>query len=96
MSNADARFSNAPFGGRELEIDYPCSWSYTVIGRDEQRMRAAIAGIVGVADHTVTNSRQSATGKYRSLALEVFVWSDEQRLSIFSALYDHPDIRFVL
>jgi putative lipoic acid-binding regulatory protein len=92
----DSFDADGPLGGRELELTYPCTWSYTVIGRDELRMRAAVSAIVGQEDHTVRHSHQSRTGKYRSLALDVFVWSNEQRLAIFAALQAHPDVRFVL
>ena len=34
---------------RQLEIEYPCSWNFKIIGREEEHMRRAIAEIVGVA-----------------------------------------------
>ena len=81
--------------GRKPEIDYPCTWSYRIIGADELRMRLAVRGIVGEAEHALTLGLESAHGKYRSLQLELVVRDEAHRLSIFDALKIHPDVRFV-
>jgi len=84
------------FDGRRPEIAYPCRWSYRVIGADAQRLRDAVAEVVGGAEHTLALGLQSAGGKYRSLELEVLVSDEEHRLRVFDALAKHPDVRFVL
>ena len=81
--------------GRKPEIDYPCTWSYRIIGADELRMRTAVREIVGQAEHELTLGLESAHGKYRSLQLELVVESEARRLEIFAALTRHPDVRFV-
>lgn len=78
------------------EIDYPCRWTYRIIGSDEARMRAAVAEIVGATEHTLVEGLQSSGGKYRSLQLDLLVVDDAQRLAVFAALGKHPDVRFVL
>ena len=35
-----------PLDGHELDLTFPCSWTYKVFGRDEAALRAAIAPIV--------------------------------------------------
>jgi putative lipoic acid-binding regulatory protein len=82
--------------GRKPEIDYPCTWSYRILGTDEPRMRIAVFEIVGGFEHQVTLGLESSQGKYRSLQLELIVRDEAQRLSIFEALKRHPDVRFVL
>jgi putative lipoic acid-binding regulatory protein len=82
-------------GGRKPQIDYPCTWSYRIIGLDELRMRLAVREIVGEREHSLTFGLESAHGKYRSLQLELEVSDEAHRLRIFSALKNHPDVRFV-
>jgi len=78
------------------DIDYPCSWTYKIIGRAEADMREAIAGIVGDDAHMVTLSNHSAKGNYCSLNLEVTVMDEAHRTGIFSALMEHKSVKIVL
>ncbi len=78
------------------EIDYPCRWSYKVVGESEDRLRVAVGGVVGKTDHTLELSNTSRTGKYVSLALDVLVRDEEQRRGIGQALHEHEDVRLVL
>ena len=55
------------------EIEYPGSWTFKVIGREEAQMREAIAEIVGDHTYTLTFSNQSAQGTYCSLNLDMMV-----------------------
>jgi len=83
------------FDGRKPEIEYPCSWSYRVIGADELRLRLAVAEIVGEQEHTLLFGQESEHGKYRSLQLDLIVRDEAHRLALFAALKQHPDVRFV-
>jgi putative lipoic acid-binding regulatory protein len=80
----------------KLEIAYPCRWPYTVIGRDETLVRAAIAEIVITLEHTVDLSRTSRTGKYCSLLLVATVDNEAHRNTIFATLREHRDITMVM
>ena len=86
----------SPFGDRRLELSYPCSWCYKIIGRDEVLMRSAVAEIVGDAQHTLRFSNTSRTGKYKSLELELTVRDEEHRLGTFEALKNHSAVEFLL
>ena len=80
----------------ELRIDYPCRWDYQVIGEDEQRMRIAVAGIVGNVEYVLTLAHRSEKARYCSLHLTLQVKSAEQRVAIFEELRRHTDVRYVL
>jgi putative lipoic acid-binding regulatory protein len=80
----------------EPRIDYPCRWDYQVIGEDEQRVRIAVAGIVGNVDYMLTLAHLSKKARYCSLHLSLEVESAERRLAIFEALRRHADVRYVL
>ena len=84
------------FEGRKPEIDYPCMWSYRIVGMDEVQMRIAVLEVVGDLEHRVTTGLESSQGKYRSLQLELVVRDEAHRLSIFEALKTHPEVRFVI
>ena len=78
------------------EIDYPCVWQYKVIGTSEQELRQAIAQVAANSDHTVALSKNSATGKYCSLNLEMTVLDEAHRLSTYEALFRHGSVKIVL
>jgi uncharacterized protein len=84
------------FEGRKPEIEYPCLWSYRIVGTDEVQMRIAVLEVLGDLEHRVTTGLESSQGKYRSLQVEIVVRDEAQRLSIFEALKIHPEVRFVL
>ena len=79
-----------------LDITYPCTWDYTVIGPCEASLREAIAAIAGEAEHSVETGNTSRSGRYISLRLSVVVTSDGQRQGIHRALARHPEVRMVL
>lgn len=78
------------------EIDYPGPWDYQIIGEDEQRVRIAVAGIVGNVEYMLSRANISKKGRYVSLLLTVVVKDEAERLSIFHALRQHADVRYVL
>lgn len=82
--------------GKKLDLSFPCPWTYTVFGEDETVLHEVVGGIVGSLEHTLSFSNTSKGGKYRSYELVVVVSSDDERLTIFRRLHEHPDIRYVL
>jgi putative lipoic acid-binding regulatory protein len=85
-----------PLDGSKPLIDYPCNWSYRVIGIDEPKMRQAVAEVIGDVPHDLTTGNASSGSKYVSLGLETRVDDEAQRLRLFQRLSSHPDIRFVI
>lgn len=77
-------------------IDYPCVWSYKIIGQDEQLLKIAVANSIGDKKHQMSFTNTSTGGKYRTLDLEVTVESEEERLSIFQKLKNDQSVKFVL
>jgi len=76
------------------EIDYPCDWEWTLVGRDEASLRDAVA-LVLAGDYTLRVSRTSRTGKYVSLQLSARVGDEAERLAIGRTLHGHRDVLFV-
>ncbi len=80
----------------EPSIQYPCEWSYRIIGTDEQALREAVSQSVGSLTHLITLSNQSTGKKYLSMNLTVTVETQAMRDQIFTALEGHPAVRFML
>ena len=81
---------------RRPAIDYPCPWDYQIIGKDEQSLRIAVAGILGNVEYMLTKANLSRKGRYCSLHLTVVVQNEEQRIAIFEDLRRHGDVLYVL
>jgi putative lipoic acid-binding regulatory protein len=83
-------------GDAELKLDYPCRWTYQVMGRDEDRLRAAVSEVIGDAPHAVEPGNRTSGGRWVSVHVEVLVEDEAQRHGTFDALRAHPDVRMVL
>jgi putative lipoic acid-binding regulatory protein len=86
---------NAENGHPPPGIGYPCRWSYKVIGSDEAGMRAAIdRATSGKGD--VSAFRSSATGKYQSLHVDVWIENEQARMAVYETLRRDPSVKMVL
>jgi putative lipoic acid-binding regulatory protein len=83
-------------GDQTPEIEYPCAWSYRLIGDSEPNMRGVVGRILGESEYELVVSRESRTGKYVSLKLTVVVQNDVQRLMLYRRLSQDPVVRYVL
>ena len=88
--------NRAEIGGRGLDLDYPCPWSYKAIGTDAAGVVAAIESVVGKRECLIHESNRSRSGKYVSVALETVVTSEEDRTTLYEALLRTPAIKMVL
>jgi putative lipoic acid-binding regulatory protein len=79
-----------------LELDYPCAWTYTLIGSDEAVLFEVARRAAGACAHRLERSRRSKSGRYVSITLELVVRDEAQRLSIFDALRGSTAVRYVL
>lgn len=80
----------------ELHLEYPCQWTYTVIGPDESEMRRAIEEIVAEREHEVELSNTSSQGKYCSISLNITVQDETERVQIYKALRSRSSVKIVL
>jgi putative lipoic acid-binding regulatory protein len=80
----------------EPKIDYPCTWSYKVIGRDRERLSDAIASVLTGREHTISPSRMSKGGAYHCLNVALMVESKAVRLDLYERLRAHPAVLMVM
>lgn len=78
------------------EIEYPCTWQYTVIGMDHGEIETAIEEVCAPIPVSIAYSHSSSNDKYHSYKTEVEVQDEEARKSIYDALHNHPAIKMVI
>lgn len=84
------------FSEQNLEFEYPCPWTYRMIGADEFAMRTVVGELLGDTEYTLVYVQSSRTGKYCSLQLDLVVQSEEHRKGLFTTLGQSPAIRAIL
>jgi len=80
----------------KLELTYPCSWSYKLIGYEKEAIQKAIHDVISQKEHKLTHSNLSKTGKYISMNLNLVIQNEDERNFIFDALKKHQNIKMVL
>ena len=81
---------------KEAKVEYPCWWTYALIGPDEEGLRLAIGAVTKGVQHKVNFSKESVHKKYVSLHVEVWVESEEQRNRFFQTFKADNRVRMVL
>ncbi len=81
---------------QKLELEYPCSWKYKIVGAERKALEAAIHSVILERAHTLEHSNSSKTGKYISLNLDLIVHNEDDRTFIYEALKAHNDVKMVL
>ena len=80
----------------KLELKYPCSWSYRLIGYEKQALQQAIRDVILEREHELQHSNKSKTGKYISMNLSLVIQNEDERNFIYEALKKHQNIKMVL
>lgn len=81
---------------QKVEMEYPCSWVYKIIGREQGELRGAIAEVVQARECLVSLSNSSSGGKYFCLDVELVVLSAEDREAQYLAFKGHSAVVMVL
>jgi putative lipoic acid-binding regulatory protein len=81
---------------QKLELTYPCSWSYKIIGHGKDLIIDAVCEVIPEREHSLKESNISKTGKYTSMNLDLLVHNEDERNFIFEALKAHQHIKMVL
>ena len=80
----------------KLELTYPCSWSYKLIGHEKEALEKAIHDVIVEREHNLTHSNNSKTGKYVSMNLDLVIHNEDERNFIYEALKQHQNVKMVL
>ncbi len=77
------------------EIEYPCEWSYKVIGENVNEMIAVIEKAADGMKYDLQASNISKKGKYKSLNLKVYVEDETARNLVYGILIKSEHIKIV-
>jgi len=80
----------------KVELVYPCSWTYKLIGHEKEAIQKAIHEVILEREHSLNHSNSSKTGKYVSMNLDLVVTNEDERTFIYEALKAHQNIKMVL
>jgi putative lipoic acid-binding regulatory protein len=80
----------------KLELDYPCSWIYKVIGLSKEDIQIATKELFINREYKITQSKVSKKGKFKSYSIETLVHNEEDRQSLYLLLKSHKKIKMVL
>ena len=80
----------------KLELTYPCSWCYKLIAGEKEALEQAIRDVIDEREHKLTHSKNSKSGKYISMNLDMLVHNEDDRNFIYEALKQHKNIKMVL
>ncbi len=78
------------------EIEYPCQWSYKIIGSDSLAITNKISEILDNRDYNLNLSNHSRTGKFVSFNCSLEVASESERNEIFQQLQQIPTVKMVI
>ncbi len=81
---------------KKLELEYPCSWCYKLIGHEKAVLEKAIHDVILEREHTLNHSNKSKKGKYVSMNLDIVIQNEDERNFIYEALKAHQNIKMVL
>ena len=77
-------------------IEYPCEWSFKIIGSDEDAIGKGIAECLSDSAYNVSKGNTSRSGKYVTLNLETVVRNEGDRNRIFEVLKKIPSVKMIL
>ncbi len=94
--NQEAKVEIINDSKEKLELEYPCSWTYKLIGHEKEAIQKAIHDVILEREHNLSHSNASKTGKYVSMNLDLVIQNEDERNFIYQALKDHQNIKMVL
>jgi putative lipoic acid-binding regulatory protein len=80
----------------KLELKYPCSWCYKIVILNEHNANKIAKEVFVDREHTVTKSKVSSKGKFKSYNLEIIVTSDEDRTNFHKVIGEHKQVKMVV
>ena len=81
---------------KKPEVIYPCLWTYSVIGQDEEDLRLCVGEVLRGRPHKVSFGQQSPEKKYTAMRVDLTVDNQSDRDQLFHAFRQHPKVKFVL
>lgn len=81
---------------KKAKIDFPCEWSYKVIGADKKLLELAIEEVLSNYPFKIVKITPSSKGNYTSLTIKLTVLNHDEIETHFKRLSDHEHVKIVL
>lgn len=78
------------------KIDYPCIWTYKLIGEDSEKITASAEEILGRRKYGLKASNVSSKGKYKSMTLKIEVEDETDRNLLYEKLKNSSSIKIII
>ncbi len=80
----------------KLELDYPCSWEYKLIGYSHEDIKKGVKDVLLEREYTLEPSKASKKGKFLSFNVKTIVHNEDDRVTIYELFGKHELIKMVL
>ncbi|NWF66505.1 MAG: DUF493 family protein [Campylobacterales bacterium] len=80
--------------GKNLELNYPINWSYKVIGKSKENIIMCVEKVLSGREFKIKESKSHKS--YISLDVELLVFNDDDRVTIFEMLKTEEHVNYVL
>ncbi len=80
----------------KLQLEYPCEWTYKVIGTHTETLQNVVREIMQARPFRIALSNKSKTKKYCAMNLVTQVTSEVDRNTLYTQLKNHKEIVMVL
>ncbi len=80
----------------KLELDYPCSWEYKLVMRQEVDIKIVMKETLGEREHKVSLSKKSSKGKFTSHKIELIVHNEDDRKELHKIFHTHKDVKMIV
>ena len=80
----------------KLKLDYPCSWEYRLVIKQEINIKIILDETLGQRDHKVNISNKSSNGKFTSHKVQLLVHNDDDREELHKIFHAHKDVKMIV
>lgn len=80
----------------KLKLEYPCKWCYKIVILHEHNANKIAKEIFKDREHSVTKSKVSSKGKFKSFNLEILVHNDDDRTHFHKVIGEHKHVKMVV
>jgi putative lipoic acid-binding regulatory protein len=82
--------------GKKVKIEYPTFWPYKVIINSHCNIEHIIKNSIGQREHQLKRSNISKDRNYESYNLSVLVYSDTERIELYTQIRSEDCVKIVL
>lgn len=87
---------NDDIQSQELILEYPCKWTYKIIALINADIKSILKPILHDRQYLLKLSKKSKNESYISHSLELLVYNDDDRKTIYEQIRSCSEVKIVL